>query len=393
MRNGMVCETSHADARLQLGWALPHSSQLSFANPQLDTLEALPIYSHPEGHLLTIAPTGMGKGRSAIIPTLLTYPGSVIVVDPKGEAAAITARQRRKFGKVITIDPFYQVTQTPDTFNPLDLHKVSSNSVVEQALMISDLLQLDKGGFGKEPFWDIRGTALLAGVLAYILSAKPTEERHLGTLKNIFAADDIIYGLAVALDIQKKTMDAFAYKEIAQVLQMPENTRGGVLATAQQHVYLFDDSKVLGSIKKTSFDLGAVVRGEPVTIYLVLPPTKLNSHAVLLRLWMASLLYAMFERDTLPELPTLFMIDEAAQLGTLEILRTAMTLMRGYGVRCWTFWQDLSQLKHLYQQDWQTILNNAAVVQTFGVTSNLMAKELSEVIGENVTPATLQARA
>jgi type IV secretion system protein VirD4 len=376
-------------SRIQLGWEGKQQARLGFIQAgESETSLANALYSGVEGHLLTVAPTGAGKGRSAILPTLITYPGSVIVVDPKGEAAAITARQRRKFGRVVVIDPFHQVTTTPDTFNPLDLHKVSSNSVVEQALLISDLLQQDYNPSGREQFWDNRGTALLSGVLAFVLSAKPDYERHLGTLKNIFSSDDICYTLAVALDTQKQAMDAFAYKEIAQVLQLPDLTRGGVIATAQQHVYLFDDENVLNSIKATSFDLEALVRGEPITIYLVLPPTKLSSHGVLLRLWIASLLTAMFERETLPELPTLFMLDEAAQLGTLEILRTAMTLMRGYGVRCWTFWQDLSQLKHLYPHDWQTIINNAAVLQTFGITTNLMARDLSDVLGD-VSPQAL----
>jgi type IV secretory pathway TraG/TraD family ATPase VirD4 len=60
-----------------------------------------------EGHLLTVAPTGAGKGRSAIIPTLLTYAGPTITIDPKGEAVVVTGRYRRQIGhKVIVLDPF-----------------------------------------------------------------------------------------------------------------------------------------------------------------------------------------------------------------------------------------------------------------------------------------------
>ena len=107
-------------------------------------------------------------------------------------------------------------------------------------------------------------------------------------------------------------------------------------------------------------------RGDPLTIYLVLPPSKLRSHARLLRLWVATLLRVLMARTVRPEMPTLFLLDEAAQLGTLEDLVTATTLLRGYGVRVWSFWQDLQQMQRLYPSDWQTMVANSGVMQVFG---------------------------
>jgi type IV secretion system protein VirD4 len=70
-------------------------------------------------------------------------------------------------------------------------------------------------------------------------------------------------------------------------------------------------------------------------------------------------------------------------------LRVAMTLMRGYGVRCWLYIQDLSQLKHLYPLDWETLTNNAGVVQTFGLTNHLMARQVADIF--DVRPSELLA--
>jgi type IV secretion system protein VirD4 len=75
------------------------------------------------------------------------------------------------------------------------------------------------------------------------------------------------------------------------------------------------------------------------------------------------------------------LLDECAQLGALPQLRTALTLLRGYGVTVWSLWQDLSQLKHLYPTDWETVLNNSAVVQAFGMTNGWMAKACADVLG------------
>ena len=62
-------------------------------------------------------------------------------------------------------------------------------------------------------------------------------------------------------------------------------------------------------------------------------------------------------------------------------MRQAITLLRGYGVQLWTFWQDLSQLKHLYPNDWETIFNNSHVLQSFGITNHLLARTISNLMG------------
>lgn len=367
---------------VQLGWSLAAPAPIGFdAVDGRRTHGPEPLYAPAEGSLLTIAPSAMGKGRNALIPTLITYDGPIVVVDVKGENALVTARKRARFGPVAIVDPFRLTTQSPDTFNPMDVAGVTGWAVEEFSLMLVEMLRADHGSSLPDPFWETRAGMLIAGVLAYILAHSPPEERHLGTLRRLLSADDVDYGLAVLLDTVTD-IHPYARAELAQYLQIcSDKTRPSVLSTAQQHHRLLGDPAVAASLSRTSFDIQRLFDGEPMTIYLVLPPTRLKSHAALLRLWVGSLLGALLERRQAPAVPTMFLIDEAAQLGTLGALRTATTLMRSYGVRVWSFWQDLSQLVHLYPDDWQTIVNNAAVVQAFGASTWLMARELTDVIG------------
>ena len=90
---------------------------------------------------------------------------------------------------------------------------------------------------------------------------------------------------------------------------------------------------------------------------------------------------ALARRRQKPQRPTLLLIDEAAQLGPLDELRTAVTLMRGYGVKCWSFWQDLSQLRRVYPFDWQSLVNNCAVQQYFGLSMPQTAQEIEAYLG------------
>jgi type IV secretion system protein VirD4 len=102
------------------------------------------------------------------------------------------------------------------------------------------------------------------------------------------------------------------------------------------------------------------------------------------------LLLTVMGRKRRPDRSTLFLLDEAAQLGEFAPLRQAMTLLRGYGLQVWPFFQDLSQMQRLYARDWRTIFNNAGLFQVFGVANHLMARETSELIGD-VDAAALRA--
>jgi type IV secretion system protein VirD4 len=119
-----------------------------------------------------------------------------------------------------------------------------------------------------------------------------------------------------------------------------------------------------------------------MTIYLVLPPEKLLSHRGLLRLWVVTLLTVVMRRARLPKMRTLFLLDEASQLGSLDLLPQAISLLRGYGLQVWTFWQDLSQLIKLYPNNWEAVVNNAAVLQAFGVPGHAARVGWRAVLGD-----------
>jgi type IV secretion system protein VirD4 len=334
-----------------------------------------------EGHLITIAPTGSGKGVSAIIPNLLTFPGPVVVIDPKGENYAVTARRRRELGhRVIRLDPFRLMDSTSDALNPLDLFSLGEDFDDTDAEMLAELLSVGNKGLD-DPFWDNSGQGLLAGTINVVASPHSTYAKNLISVRNLLSSDDVVYNLSVVLDTIGKKIPPMAYREISSFLQLPEITRGGVLSVAKSYFKSLMSEKVATTVEASTFPLAEFVAGMKLSIYLIIPPHKLVSHRALLRLWIGTLMNAVTNRRHKPELRTLFVLDECGQLGHMAHLETLVTLCRGYGVNAWMFWQDLSQLRSLYGEVWQTMLNNCEVVQMFGAKNHTVAREFAEITG------------
>jgi len=372
-----------------LGYSLEHetrSTPIGFHSPQDSEPSPKDGYLNPliyEGgnHLITIAPTGSGKGVSCVIPTLLRYQGPIIVVDPKGENHAVTARRRKEMGhKVIRLAPFEKETHT---FNPLDMIRTDIDAV-DDAMELARLMVRPERSV-KDPFWDERAYQLIAALILYIKIESPVMLKNLGELFYLINQNTPDLILTIKDMLRSKEP---AVKRLLGVFTMEDNQRvfQSILSTAQSHLAYIAGERVQSSLTSSSFDLEDITRGEPISIYLVVPPEKLETHGALIRLWVGTFMSAIVKRRQKVKNKTLFILDEAAQLGTFPHLRRAITLLRGYGVQTWSFWQDLSQLKSLYPHDWETMFNNSHVTQAFGTTNLRLAKSIFSLMGGEHTP-------
>lgn len=332
------------------------------------------------GHLLTIAPTGAGKGVGCIIPTLLNYPGSTVIIDPKGENYAVTHQYRRSLGQdVILLDPFNGVKDTlSDSFNPFSVISLEENNhIIDEVRSLCEHLVL--GTLSKnDAFWDIAARQLLVTLCIKTLTTTHPLMRTLSDVVSSLNQPDVELAKTIEAFVNEKPTPLANY---VQRFNFGDRTSQSIIGVARTHLEYLYSPTVMDSVAGTSFDLNAIKEGKNVSIYIVLPPDKLSSHAGLLRAWVGSLLKLMTQRRSQPEVETLFIIDEAAQLKYMDTLKQAVTLLRGYGVRIWSFWQDLEQLKSCYPDDWKTIINNSTSVQAFGFPNYGALRDFSEIFG------------
>ena len=265
--------------------------------------------------------------------------------------------------------------------NPFDIFNLENADLESDAQLLAELLATGNKGT-KEPFWDLSAQGLLSGAIACVAAIYPPKQRNLNSVRKLIINCNVENGLAKLVDNFGVRMGQMAHDEIVAFLNLPlQNTSPSVLATAASYIKALMSNRVAKTLENSSFSLRDIVEGKPISIYIIIPPDKLKSHQALLRLWIGTLFKAFTSRRRIPKLPTLLMLDECAQLGNFSYLETLITLCRGYGVKVWSFWQDLAQLRQLYPQSWATIINNCETLQFFGSKNFQMTQEISQLIG------------
>ncbi len=338
------------------------------------------IYYGGDRHMSTIAPTRAGKGISAIVPNLLTYPGSVVVIDPKGENALVTAKHRRSMGQNVSVlDPWMTTGDETVCYNPLDVLVPGDFDMADDAMILAEALII---GSEREPFWTDEAKAILHGLIGYVATA-PDEKanRHLGRVRDLCLLDGD--ELKKLFNAMRQSPHHFVRSAGARCLQKEEKLLSNVMATLQSQTHFLDSPRIRDSLMRSDFSF-ADLKTKPMSIYLVLPSDQLDSHGRWLRLLIQQGLSVNARNiEVQPDHPVLFILDELPALGRLSMVEKAFGLMAGYGIKLWAIAQDLSQLKRIYGDGWETFISNAGAIQYFGSRDKFTADYFSSLCGVN----------
>jgi hypothetical protein len=341
-------------------------------------------------HITTIATSRAGKGRSVIIPNLLTWPGSALVIDPKGQNACVTALKRGSgdgrlvecLGQTVRIvDPLREI-RDPNLqsyvarFNPLAELDLRAADYSERVDLISDALVVPTSS--KDSFFDNSARALINGLIDYVMTSQNVgnDERNLATVRGLLIHPD-----GPPLD-EMSEMGGLAQAGAAGVQQAGKNAAGDVIATAIAHTKWLDSLGMQHALSASDFSLRDLNNGN-TTVYLVLPPQYLDVHGRFLRLFVNLALQAAAEGRKRKH-ATLFLLDEFYTLGRLQQLAKSAGLMAGYGVKLWPIIQNIGQLQELYPQNWETFMGNAGQWMVFAMNDQTTARYLSDRLGKRV---------
>ena len=328
-------------------------------------------------HLFLCAGTRAGKGTTCILPALLSYAGSCLVIDPKGENARISAAWRKSQDHAVhVLDPYGLVGDVwrSATYNPLSILKADDPLIADKARLIADALVIPSSE--RERHWDDAARDFITGVLVHVVTG-PHAERD---LVRVYAA----------LQLAEEGLEA-EMQESAQPLvraaasayyEKEERERKGVLSTVRNQLAFLGSTPMQAVLRDGPLTLDAL-KARPTTIYLCMPPLWFEANKRWFRLFVNLALLALGDRlDTRETLPVLMILDEFPTLGTMHTVEAAIGLMAGYGVKIWTIVQDINQLKSLYRDRWQSFIGNSGLVQFFGNVDRDTCEYVSKLCGE-----------
>ena len=348
-------------------------------------------------HLITLAPTRAGKGVGTVIPNLLAVDRSVLVIDPKGENARIAGEARRRFGTVHVLDPFEVSSHPSACYNPLDRLTPDSLDLSEDAASLTEALVMDPAGQVQEAHWNEEAKAILGGLIMFCICHEDRDRRSLATVREYLTLPPDKLRALLELMQDSDAAGGLIARAANRFLGKADREAASVLSNAQRHTHFLDSPRIAKCLARSDFAFSDL-RHRITSVFLVLPPNRMDAYSRWLRLLVsqalqdiardAEALTAAIRAETRSQrlkAPALFLLDEFAALGRLEAVERAMGLMAGYGLQLWPILQDMSQLRDLYGDRANTFIANAGVQQVFGVNDFETAKWLSQMIGQETS--------
>jgi type IV secretion system protein VirD4 len=339
-------------------------------------------------HVMAFAPTRSGKGVGLVVPTLLSWTGSAVIHDIKGENWQLTAGWRAKFSHCLLFNP---TDIRSARYNPL-LEVRKGSDEVRDVQNIADILVDPEGALEKRSHWEKTSHSLLVGAILHVLYAE--EEKTLARVATFLSDPQRSFAHTLRRMMGTNHLGTAEQPEVhpvvasaaREVLNKSENERSGVLSTAMSFLGLYRDPTIAATTAACDWRIADLVDAEqPVSLYLVIPPSDISRTKPLVRLVLNQIGRRLTEK--LEGDPTkrrkhqlLMMLDEFPALGRLDFFETALAFMAGYGIRAYLIAQSLNQISKAYGEN-NAILDNCHVRIAFSSNDERTAKRISDALG------------
>ncbi len=335
-------------------------------------------------HVMAFAPTRSGKGVGLVVPTLLSWPGSAVIHDIKGENWQLTAGWRSRFSHCLLFNP---TDARSAAYNPL-LEVRRGMHEVRDVQNIADILVDPEGALERRNHWEKTSHALLVGAILHVLYAGA--DKTLRGVANFLSDPASPFELTLRRMMTTRHLGESPHPVVAsaarEVLNKSDNERSGVLSTAMSFLGLYRDPTVAEVTSRCDWRIADLISTEhPMSLYLVVPPSDISRTKPLIRLILNQIGRRLTESldgsDGIARRHTLLlMLDEFPALGRLDFFESALAFMAGYGLRAFLIAQSLNQIDKAYGQN-HSILDNCHVRIAFATNDERTAKRISEALG------------
>jgi type IV secretory pathway TraG/TraD family ATPase VirD4 len=374
----------------------------------------VPVGYTDDRHVCLVSGSRGGKGTTSIVNNLILWPGSICVVDPKGENATITASRRGNGSprceglgqSVQVLDPFNSA-QIDDSlrgrFNPLDALDPANDETIDEAGRIADAVVVIHEG--NDPFWDESARSMVKGLILHVLTAPEYEgRRNLITVRKLILRGDweAVEALQNAGETDIPPAHGLLWTGLSNnpafgglvagigdsftnmLLNSPKQYES-VLQVANRNTEFIDSPAMQRCVEASDFQISELkTRPGGLSVYLCLPQRYMSTHYRWLRMMIALIVTEMEKVRGRPATgyPVLMVMDEFAGLKRMEVIENAVAQIAGYGVKLFFVLQSLEQLKAVYKDNWETFLANSGLKVFFNLEDHFSREYVSKLIGE-----------
>ena len=342
---------------------------------------------------MVAAPTRSGKGVGIVIPNLLNWPESAVVLDLKFENYEITSGFRKEHGQqVFLFNPAPRNYKT-HRYNALGYISEDPNHRIDDIQKIANfLIQTPRAA---DPMWSAEARDLFFGIVLYLLDTPGLPVTLGEVLRQLKTEQETSEYFSEAIAERRDELAPACIASLSNFANKPPKERSGVKSTLTSALNLWSNPLIDAATSANDFDLREL-RKKRMTVYIGVTPDNLARLAPLINLFVQQLI----DLNT-QELPArldkkgkvlsgnpiykhrvLLMLDEFAAIGRLEILEKAIGFVAGYGLRLVTIIQSPSQLRAVYGPDvTDTFIDNHHARVVFRPETMSEAEEIAKELG------------
>ncbi|CAG4896796.1 type IV secretory system conjugative DNA transfer family protein [Paraburkholderia saeva] len=344
--------------------------------------------------VLMAAPARSGKGVGIVIPNLLSFPDSVVVLDIKQENYAVTAGFRRAHGQdVYLFNPFAEDGRT-HRYNPL-------SAISDGLFRVGDILAIGYALYppgGHDDFWKDQARNLFLGVV--LLLCEWRDARRAGKGESIpnypVTMGEVLRqssgnGMPVKTYLQRALvqhrdlLSGSCVDAMNRFLSNDDKVLASVLATFNAPLTIWANPVVDAATSANDFDLRDV-RRRRMSVYIGITPDHLSEAALLVNLVFSQLVNLntkqLPEADPALKFQCLVLLDEMTSIGKIQIIARAVAYMAGYNLRLLSIVQSIAQLESVYgRADARTFITNHAMQILYAPREQKDANDYSEMLG------------
>ena len=341
-------------------------------------------------NILVVGGSGAGKSRGFALPNIMQCCCSMVITDPKAELLRKTGGLLEKKGYEVRVFDLIN----PDTsfcYNPFEY--VHDDKDVLR--LISNLIQntTPKGSQSSDPFWEKSETALLQALMLYLLHEAPPEEQNFAMIMEMLGSaqvkeedEDYESPLDILFDrLEMRDPDSIAVKQYHIYKQAAGKTAKSFLISVGVRLAAFNLPQIAKLTNTDELDLSSM--GErKVALFCCIPDadTSLNYLVGMIYSQLFQTLYYMADRvhgGALP-VPVICIMDEFPNVSLPNEFEKILATCRSRSIYCSIIIQNMSQLKALFKDSWESLVGNCDEFLYLGGNEKETHKYVSELLGK-----------